>query len=129
MSYRPTTSHRKRPVATRPAVVSEIEVARIRRYCRDRVPPHARDQVRLDVEVSGRRVTIVERRAPWKPEFGPEWTSLPIAQLRRHATDGSWMLFWRDRNNVWHRDPMEPTPQVDRLLAQITDDPANHYWG
>lgn len=107
----------------------EIDVARVRRFCRDRIPANLRDRIRLDVQVRGRRITMTERRAPWRPDIGPEWTSLQIAQLRLHATDGTWTLFWSDRNNVWHQDPIEPTPQVDRLLARIADDPANRYWG
>lgn len=112
----------------RVAAVPEIDVARVRRYCRERVPAHLRDRIRLDVEVTGRRIAIVERRAPWTPRIGPEWTSTRIAQLRL-ATDATWTLFWSDSNNVWHRDPIEPTPQVDVLLARMTADPANRYWG
>ena len=112
----------------RVTMVPELDLARVRRYCRERIPVHLRDRIRLDVDVTGRRIAIVERRAPWTPEIGPEWTALPIAQLRL-ATDGTWTLFWSDSNNVWHRDPIDPTPQVGRLLARITADPANRYWG
>jgi hypothetical protein len=109
--------------------VPDLDLARIRRFCRDRVPDHAKDTIRLDVEVHGRRITIVERRAPWSPDIGPEWTSTRIAQLRRHASDGTWTLFWSDRNNVWHRDPIEPAEHVDTVLDRITEDPGYHYWG
>ncbi len=120
-----------RPADTRRRVrgAPEIDVARVRRFCRDRIPVHVRDRIRLDVDVSGRAITIVERRAPWAPEIGPEWTSMPIARLRLHATDGTWALFWSDSNNVWHRDSLEPTPQIHRLLARVADDPSNRYWG
>ena len=107
----------------------ELDLARVRRFCRDRVPAHVRDRIRLDLEQAGRRLTIIERRAPWTPEIGPEWTSSRFAQLRLHATEQTWTLYWADRNNVWHRDLIEPTTQVDRLLARISDDPANRYWG
>ena len=117
------------PVRSTLVNVVEIDVARVRRFCADRVPRNIADSIRLDVEVTGRRITIIERRAPWTPEIGPEWTSVPIAQLRGNATDGSWTLFWSDSNNVWHRDPIEPTPQIDRLLARITADSSNRYWG
>jgi len=44
--------------------VPDLDVARIRRYAEDRVPEYARQQVRNDVVLSGKTVTIVERRAP-----------------------------------------------------------------
>lgn len=46
------------------------------------MPPHATHQVRLEVEVQGTAVTIVECRAPWRADVEPEWTRFPIARLR-----------------------------------------------
>src|SRR6266511_5341653 len=66
----------------------ETDVARVRRYCQRRVPPHARDQVRLETVVRGSAITIIERRAPWRDDFGPEWSRLKVAQLRYDP--GAW---------------------------------------
>jgi hypothetical protein len=52
----------------------ETDIARVRRYCQRRVPPHARDQVRLKTVVRGSAITIMERRASWRDDFGPEWS-------------------------------------------------------
>jgi hypothetical protein len=60
----------------------ETDIARVRRYCRRRVPPHARDQIRLETVVRGSAITIIERRAPWRDDFGPDWSRLKVAQLR-----------------------------------------------
>ena len=76
----------------------ELDVARVQRWCAARVPEHARHQVRVECEVAPRHLTIVERRAPWREDFGPEWTAFPIARLRYTAADKSWTLYWRDRN-------------------------------
>jgi hypothetical protein len=65
----------------------EPDVARVQRWCAARVPEHARHQVRVECQLAPRHLTIVERRAPWRDEFGPEWTSLPIARLRYSAAD------------------------------------------
>ena len=51
-------------VTTPKTVLPELDLARIRRHCEGRVPPRVRDQIRLEVEVRGRSVTIVEGRAP-----------------------------------------------------------------
>jgi hypothetical protein len=108
----------------------ELDLARIQRFVDGRVPPRARHQVRLEVEVQGTAVTIVEHRAPWSPEIGPEWTRLPIARLRYSPTHAAWTLFWRDRNLLWHRyDRMDPAAHVEPLLTEIDSDPTAIFWG
>src|SRR5215207_11273482 len=88
----------------------ELDVARVQRWCAARVPEHARNQVRVECETAPRHLTIVERRAPWRADFGPEWTSFPIARLRYTTADKSWSLYWRDRNLRFHLyDPTAPT--------------------
>ena len=77
----------------------EIDIARVRRYCQRRVPPHAREQVRLESVVRGSAITIIERRAPWRDDLGPEWSRLKVAQLR--YDHGAWTLHWADRNGRW----------------------------
>ncbi len=61
---------------------SIMDVARVQRWCRARVPEHVRDEVRVEVEVDERCLTIVECRPPWRADFGPEWTRFLIARLR-----------------------------------------------
>ncbi len=106
----------------------KTDIARVRRYCQRRVPPHAREQVHLETVVRGSAITIIERRAPWREDFGPEWSRLKIAQLR--YDHGSWTLHWADRNGRWLRYPaLEPSPRLDDLLAEIDRDPAGAFWG
>jgi hypothetical protein len=108
----------------------ELDVAKVRRYCRQRVPADALDQVRLEVEVTATAVTIVERRAPWRPEAGPEWTTFPIARIRYSPPTRRWTLYWRDRNLRFHRyESLGPSPSIDRVLDEITADPTAIFWG
>ncbi len=94
------------------------------------MPPRARHQVRLEVEVQGSTVTIVARRAPWRVDVGPEWNRFPIARLRYSPTHGAWTLFWRDQNLQWHRyDRISAAPHVGPLLAEIDADPTTIFWG
>ena len=62
-------------------------MARARRYCEQKVPAHARHQVRIEVEVEPRAVTIAERRAPWRADLRPEWSRSLIARLALRAAD------------------------------------------
>lgn len=100
--------------------VPEIHELLVARWCRERVPPRARDQVRMEYQVRGGSVTLLERRAPWRPDFGPEWTSRPIAQLR--YADHRWRLYWPDRNARWHLvDHVPPAESPADLLAVVAD--------
>jgi Protein of unknown function (DUF3024) len=87
------------------AVIPELHLYQITRWCQQRVPAQVRDQVSVEHRVRGRIVTIVERRPPWSPALGPEWTTMPVAQLRYAPpppAGGRWRLYWADRNRRWH---------------------------
>ena len=108
----------------------ELDVARVQRWCAARVPVHARDEVRVECEIAPRHVTIVERRVPWGPDSGPEWTIFPIARLRYTATTKGWTLYWRDRNLRFHLyDQVAPSSSVAVLLDEIDKDPTCIFWG
>jgi hypothetical protein len=108
----------------------ELDVARVKRWCAQRVPKHARHQVRVECQVAPRHLTIIERRAPWREDLGPEWTSFPIARLRYTATSKSWTLFWRDRHLRFHLyEQIKPSDSVEDLLAEIDRDPTFIFWG
>jgi DUF3024 family protein len=111
-------------------VLPELDLARVRRWCAARVPEHARHQVRIECDVAPRHVTVVERRAPWREDLGPDWTSFPIARLRYTVGDRSWTLYWRDRNLRFHRyDQLADSPNIDDLLDEIDRDPTAIFWG
>jgi hypothetical protein len=99
-------------------------------WCAARVPEHAGHQVRVECQIASRHRTIVERRAPWRDDHGPEWTSFPIASLRCTAADMSWTLYWRDRNLRFHiYDLLASSDRVDDLLREIDRDPNLHLLG
>jgi hypothetical protein len=107
-----------------------LDIARAQRWCAARVPEDARHQVRVECQVAARHLTIVERRAPWREGFGPEWTSFPIARMRYTAAGKSWTLYWRHRNLRFHLyDLLAPSNRVDDLLNEIESDPSSIFWG
>lgn len=108
----------------------ETDVARVQRWCRDKVPAHVRDEVRVEVDVAERHLTIVECRPPWRADFGADWTRFPIARLRYTKTTGVWSLYWRDRNLRFHAyDLVSPTASIAELLAELDRDPTAIFWG
>ncbi len=107
-----------------------MDVVRVQRWCRGRVPEHVRDQVRVEVDVADRHLTIVECRPPWRADFGPEWTRRPIARMRYTKSARVWSLFWPDRNQRFHAyDLAAPTASLDDLLAEVDRDPTAIFWG
>jgi hypothetical protein len=107
------------------AVLPELDVARVQRWCAARVPEHARHQVRVECEIGRSDLTIIERRAPWRADFGPEWSRLPIARLRYTKASRTWTLYWRDRNLRFHRyDRIEPSVNLSDLIRELDRD-----WG
>lgn len=112
------------------AAIPEGPLALVEEFCERRVPQHVRDQVRLECSVRGRSITITERRQPWRPEFGPEWSSLKVGQLRYDEEASTWTLYCRDRNERWFEyDNIGPSADIQPLLEEIDADPTGIFWG
>jgi len=108
----------------------ELDVARVQRWCAVQVPEHVRDEVRVECDVAPRYLTICECRPPWREDFGPDWTRFPIARLHYTKTTRLWTLYWRDRNQKYHRyEPLDPSPQVQDLLDYLHDRADPIFWG
>jgi hypothetical protein len=106
------------------AGLPELDLARVRRWCQQRVPEHARSQVKVECDVAPRHLTIVECRPPWRQDMGAEWTRFLIARLRYTKATRQWSLYWRDRHLRFHLyNRITPSPRIDDLLREIDRDP------
>ena len=87
-------------------------------------------QMRLECEVRGSTITIVERRAPWNAELASDWSRQAIAQLRYDAATGTWALYWPRHTGRWHRyEDLAAAADVGPLLAEVDADPDGVFWG
>jgi hypothetical protein len=112
------------------AGLPELDVARARRWCEQRVPAHVRDQIKVECDVTPRHLTIVECRPPWREDMSAEWTRFPIARLYYTKATRQWSLYWRDRHLRFHvYDRITPSPRIDDLLQEIDRDPTAIFWG
>ena len=110
--------------------IPETDLARVRRWCAHHVPAHLRHELRVELEVRGHLLTVVERRPPWRPDRGPQWSRSPVARLRYTAHSGLWTLYWRDRNEHFHRYPPCPASRtVETLLDEVDRDQTGIFWG
>jgi hypothetical protein len=110
----------------------EADIARVRRWVAEQNAQAGEHihEMRVEMDVGARAVTILECRPPWSEDLGPEWTRMEIARLRFTAPEGVWTLYWPDRNSKFHRyGDLNPTRRIDRLLAEIDTDPLCIFWG
>ncbi len=120
-------------VAYRSDVLPESDLARVRRSVEarnERLPGRPLRQIRYELDVADRFVTIFECRPPWRPDYGPDWTRVPIVRFHYRSSRREWATFWRDRNSKFHRfDPSPPSPQIDVLLTAVDEDRSAIFWG
>jgi hypothetical protein len=110
--------------------VPETDLARIRLFCEQQVPPEMRHQMRVEQRVRGRTVTIVEQRPPWDPALETEWTDIPQARMKYDEKTNGWTLYWFDSNSRAHAyDQLAPHQSIERLLAEYDDDPTGIFKG
>ena len=111
-----------------PTPLPELDVDKLRRFCRARVPDGLRDEVRLEVTTRGRHVAVHECRPVWRGAPG-EWTPMPVAQVRDEG-NGTWTLYVGDRYGKWttHLE-LDPRQPVDVIITELDDDPTGVFWG
>lgn len=106
----------------------ETDLLRIGKWCRNRVPEHLWDQLRVECEITDRHVTIYETRPPYNGKGN--WSVSPVARLRYTATNGQWSLYWRDRNLKFHEyKRTHPTENVQSLLDYLDSGADPIFWG
>ena len=114
-------------------MIPEPDLARLQQWAEAQnsgLPESARDQIRYEIDVTDRTVTIVECRPPWNAAQDPDWTRLPVARLRYTKYLRHWSLYWSDRNSRFHEcDLIEPTPDIEDLIAEVERDPTGIFWG
>lgn len=106
----------------------EIEQERVDRLlgqlCEQRA---VRDQVTLNYDSRGGRVTLTESR----PLFidPAVWNEIKIAQFEYNPESRNWTLYWYDRKN--RRQPY-PTGRnrdtLEKLMREVNADPTGIFW-
>ena len=114
-------------------MIPDLDLARARAWV-DRLnsdmPAAARTQIRYEIDVTDRAITLVECRAPWNPDLGSTWSRAPVCRFRYTRTRNEWSLYWRDRNLEFHQyDPVAPTPHLDQLVNHVDSDRSGLFWG
>ncbi len=86
--------------------------------------------MRLEARIRGDAIVIVERRPPWREDFGPDWTTQKIARLLYDPAATSWSLWWARSNDRWEKYvPQRAAKNVTTLLATIDNDQSGVFYG
>jgi hypothetical protein len=113
-------------------MIPDLDLARARKWTDQLhadMPPRARDQIRYEVDVADRTITVLECRPPWRGDPGSEWTRFPICRFRYTRARNEWSLYWRDRNLKLHEyDLVPPTPHLDELIEEVKLDRTGIFW-
>jgi hypothetical protein len=114
-------------------MIPTLDLARVERWIDARnaeIPEQARDQIRYEIDLTDRAITVMECRPPWRPDVDSEWIRFPICRFRYTKIRSEWSLYWRDRNQKFHEyDLATPTPFLDQLIDHVTRDPTGIFWG
>lgn len=109
--------------------IPDLDLRKIHKYAARVVPPDFQDQIRIEVDIRGKTVTIVECRPPWREDFGPEWTRQGVARMKFDTANNEWTLYWLDRNSRWHIFDLISPGSINEILEEIERDRTNIFWG
>jgi DUF3024 family protein len=113
-----------------PEAVKSEALRTVEAFCEERVPADLSDELRLECSQRGNDITIVERRPPWRPDIGPEWTTSSVARLRYHPDSRKWSLRAPLSNGRWFDyEGGDHYADIRVLLAMIDADRTGIFWG
>jgi hypothetical protein len=112
--------------------LSEFEKKRVEKlltaYCEDKIPPHLRNQIRIEFTIRGTEVSLFESRPHW--QGGGEWISMKVARLKKDPKTETWHLYWADRNSKWRSYPPLPYHRdIEKLLQEVEKNETGAFWG
>lgn len=112
-----------------PVLTQHLAQSKLAAYCVQKAPVEIHDRVRLDVELDGERLTLIESR----PHFrNPQtWTRLPVAQFRYNQGSRTWTLYCPHLGNpdVWRLYPAKPQHDLGHLIKLLDTDDTGAFWG
>jgi hypothetical protein len=111
-----------------PEFTKKMVEVKLARYCAEKIPDHARHQIRIAFKIRGNSVTLFEERPYYQDNS--IWTSMPIANFRFDPNTTKWTLYCADRNSKWflYMD-IDSKENFDDLLSEVDRDPTGIFWG
>lgn len=117
------------PRMTLPVLTLHVARTKLAAYCEQKVPAEEREHVRLDFEIDGDALILVESRPHFRrPDT---WTNLPVARFRFNPGSGTWALDSPLLGNggQWRPYPAKPERDLGKLLRLLDADSSGTFWG
>lgn len=71
-----------------PSLFAQLVEKRLTTVCRDRIPPHVRNQIRMSFTLRGYDLILFEER---RQHLNPgQWRRVPIGRIRYSPDTGEW---------------------------------------
>jgi len=112
--------------------LSEIQRAEVNRrlgaFCKARVHPTLRNQVRVGFRIDSGAVVLFETR----PAFHApnEWREIGIAKFTFIASRSLWRLYCQHRDLRWHAyEALPEARNFKTLVEEVAADPTGIFWG
>lgn len=112
--------------------LDELQKKRVKKildnFCEGRVPDSVKDQIKMDYNIRGKYVTLIEKRKNYKnPE---EWIKQKIAQFRFNPEDNKWSLYWWRHTGKWYEyEEVQSSDDLQDLVDKVDEDPTGVFWG
>ncbi|MFZ2266478.1 MAG: DUF3024 domain-containing protein [Azonexus sp.] len=112
-----------------PVLTLHLAQTKLAAYCAQKIPAEIRDRVRLEFEVAGDMLTLIESRPHFRtPEI---WTRLPVARFRYNPGSETWSLDCPHLGNpeLWRPYPAKPQHDLGQLIKLLDEDDSGAFWG
>jgi len=111
-----------------PSLLQQLVDRKLDNYCKNKIPEHVKNEIRLHFKIRGDHVTLFESRPYYlKPS---EWIDKKVAQFRYDRNEKNWTLYCVDRNEKWHPYfKIEACENIDDLIKEVDEDPTGIFWG
>jgi len=111
-----------------PEFTQKLIEGKLSKYCKSRIPEHARHNLKLTFKINENRVTLSLKRPYFR--HPSKWAERAVAQIRFDNDTKKWELFYMGRNNRWYPyDLIKPSTDFDDLLKALDRDPGGIFWG
>lgn len=112
--------------------LNELQKKRVEKildvFCEERIPARVKDQIKLDYNIRGNYVTLIEKRRHYKNPN--KWTEQKIAQFRFSTEDNKWSLYWWRHTGKWYKyEEVQPSNDLQELVNEVDEDPIALFWG
>jgi len=120
---------RPEPRMSLPVLIQHLACSKLASYCEQKLPPLARDKIRLEIDIDGETVVLSESRPHFRNTA--TWVRLPVAGFRFNLASRTWTLLCPKigQPGSWRVYPARPEHDLGKLIKLLDLDETGAFWG